>query len=478
MRHHRTILQSLLLVLPIACLSGAAAQPQTADKVDQYVQTEMEHQHIPGLALGVYREGRIERVQGYGRANVELDVRVKPETIFQSGSVGKQFTAMGIMMLVEEGKIGLDDSIVKYFPDGPKAWAPVKVSNLLSHTSGIGEYETDARTKPNGPFYLRLDNTEDELYHKITELPMDFQPGERWRYTNTNYVLLGMMIHRVTGKFYGDFLAERIFRPLGMTSTRIISEEDIIPNRSAGYRLVKGELKNQEWVSPTYNTTADGALYFNVVDLAKWDAALYTEKLVKKASLDRMWTVFPLHDGKPNSNHYGFAWFIEDVNGHRLLQHGGAWQGFTTYIARYVDDKLTVVVLTNLDSAHSNPGKIARGVAGLLNPELTPPVLHPIEDKEPQVTSMVRDVLTKLAEGKADAGAFTAQEWQELSPDFSAYADFMKELGPLQKLDLLERKEEGEEKVYTYRATYKEPIKVSMHLTADGKIAALDFDRE
>ena len=474
----RTTLKLLFSVLALASFAVAAAQAATPDKIDQYVQGEMERQHIPGLALGLYRDGRIERVEGYGLANVELDVRVKPETIFQSGSVGKQFTAMGIMMLVEEGKISLDDSILKYFPDGPKAWQPVKVNNLLSHTSGIGEYETDARTKPNGPFYLRLDNTEDELYHKITELPMDFQPGERWRYTNTNYVLLGMMIHRVTGKFYGDFLAERIFKPLGMTSTRIISEEDIIPNRSAGYRLVKGELKNQEWVSPTYNTTADGALYFNVVDLAKWDAALYTEKLVKKASLDRMWTVFALRDGKPNSGHYGFAWFIEDVNGHRLLQHGGAWQGFTTYIARYVDDKLTVVVLTNLDSAHSNPGKIARAVAGLVNPALTPPVLHPIEDKEPQVTAMLRDVLTKLAEGKADAAAFTAPEWQELSPDISAYAESMKELGPLQKLELLERKEEGQERVYTYRATYKEPLRVSMHLSTDGKIGALDFDWE
>jgi CubicO group peptidase (beta-lactamase class C family) len=438
----------------------------------------MNQQHIPGLALGIYRDGHIERVQGYGLANIELDVKVKPETIFQSGSVGKQFTAMGIMMLVEEGNVGLDDSILKYFPDGPSRWAPVKVSNLLSHTAGIAEYETDARTKPNGPFYLRLDNSEDELYRKIAELPMDFQPGERWRYTNTNYVLLGMMIHRVTGKFYGDFLAERIFRPLGMTATRIISEEDIIPNRAAGYRLVKGELKNQEWVSPTYNTTADGALYFNVVDLAKWDAALYTEKLVKQASLDRMWTVFPLKDGKPNSGNYGFAWEIATINGHRSIEHGGAWQGFTTYIARYVNDRLTVVVLTNLDSAHSNPRKIVHGVAGLLSPELIPPAAHPIEDKEPQVTRLLHDVLIELVQGKVDPSAFTAKEWEELSPELSAYADFLKELGPLQKLELLERKADGTERVYKYRAMYKEPFKVEVNVTGEGKISNLEIDRE
>ena len=468
----------LIGLLATISLAATAALAKTADKIDAYIQSEMNRQHIPGVALGIYRDGHIERVRGYGLANVELDVKVKPETIFQSGSVGKQFTAMGIMMLVEEGKISLDDSILKYFSDGPSRWAPVKVSNLLSHTAGIAEYETDARTKPNGPFYLRLDNSEDELYHKIAELPMDFDPGERWRYTNTNYVLLGMMIHRVTGKFYGDFLRERIFRPLGMTATRIISEEDIIPNRAAGYRLVKGELKNQEWVSPSYNTTADGALYFNVVDLAKWDAGLYTEKLVKRASLDRMWTVFPLKAGRPNSGNYGFAWEIANLNGHRVIEHGGAWQGFSTYIARYVDDRLTVVILTNLDSAHSNPRKIVHRVAGLLNPELAPPVAHPIEDKEPQLTRLLRDVLTQLAEGKGDPSAFTAKQWEELSPELPAYAEFLKELGPLQTLELLERKEEGQERQYKYRAMYKEPFRIEVNITGEGKIANLQIDRE
>jgi CubicO group peptidase (beta-lactamase class C family) len=471
-------MKTLFHLFAITLFACSLALAQAPDKIDQYVRAEMERQHIPGLALGIYREGRIERAQGFGSANLELDVPVKPETIFQSGSVGKQFTAMGIMMLVEQGKIGLDDSILKCFPDGPAGWAPVTVANLLSHTSGIAEYENDERTKPGGPFYLRLDNTEDELYHKITALPMDFQPGERWRYTNTNFVLLGMMIHRVTGKFYGDFLAERVFQPLGMTATRIISEEDIIPNRSAGYRLVKGQLKNQEWVSPTFNTTADGALYFNVLDLARWDAVLYTEKLVKRASLERMWTVFPLRDGKPNSGHYGFAWDIASINGHRVIQHSGAWQGFTTYIARYVDDKLTVVVLTNLDSAHSNPGKIAHGVAGLLQPELIPPVPQPIEDKEPQVTTLLRNVLTSLAEGKADAGLFTPKMWEELSPDLAGIAESLTELGPLQKLELLERKQEDQERVYSYRAVFREPLKIDMRLTPESRIADLEYDRE
>jgi CubicO group peptidase (beta-lactamase class C family) len=274
------------------------------------------------------------------------------------------------MMLVEEGKIDPEDSVTKYFDRAPAIWKPIKVKNLLSHTSGLAEYETDARTKADGPFYLRLDCTETELFDKIAALPMDFQPGDKWRYTNTNYAILSMTIRKVTGQFYGDFLAERIFRPLGMTATRIISERDIIPNRSSGYEWTKDGLKNQEWVSPTYNSTADGALCFNVPDLAKWDAALYTERLVKKASLDRMWTVFPLNDGKPNPGNYGFAWAIGKQNGHRVIEHSGAWQGFTTYIGRYVDDGLTVVVLTNLDAGHAHPGKIGHEVAGLYDTAL------------------------------------------------------------------------------------------------------------
>jgi CubicO group peptidase (beta-lactamase class C family) len=394
MRRRSAILWTLVWVP--ACAS--AAGPDFTN-IDRYVAAEMAREHIPGLALGIYRRGEIVRAQGYGLANVELDAPVKPQTVFQSGSIGKQFTATAIMMLVEEGKVRLDDSITKYFDRAPDIWKPVQVRNLLSHTSGIAEYESDARTKPGAPFYLHLDYTEDQLFDKIAELPMDFRPGEKWRYTNTNYVLLGMMIRRVTGEFYGDFLAQRIFKPLGMTATRIISEADIIPNRSSGYQLVKGELKNQDWVSPSFNSTADGALYFNVPDLARWDAALYTGKLLSKSSFDQMWTVFPLNDGKPNPGKYGFAWAIDSINGHRVLQHGGAWQGFTTYIARYVDDGLTVVVLTNLDAGHSRPEKIAHTVAGMIDPALTPPKLAPVQDLEPDETAFLRGMVEKIAAG-------------------------------------------------------------------------------
>ncbi len=340
-------------------------------KVDAYVNGEMRAEKIPGLALAIVGDGKIVKAKGYGLANIELDVAVKPETIFQTGSVGKQFTATAVMMLVEEGKIHLDDPLGKYLPDSPASWNNITVRNLLTHTSGVPDYESDSLTKKGAAFInLRNDYTEDELFTKFSGLPLDFPPGSKWSYSNSGYVLLGILIHKVAGQFYGDVLQERIFRPLGMTSTRIISEADIIPNRAAGYRLVNGEIKNQEWVSPMLNTTADGALYTNVLDMAKWDAALYTEKLLKKGSLDQMWSAVRLNDGKTAP--YGFGWDVTEVNGYRLIEHGGAWQGFTTQISRYVDDRFTVIVLTNLDSEHSQPDKIAHEVAALYNPALTP----------------------------------------------------------------------------------------------------------
>ncbi|MFZ1131708.1 MAG: serine hydrolase domain-containing protein [Terriglobales bacterium] len=338
------------IVVSFSSLGFAADQP---DAVDAYVHSEMAPQRIPGLALLVSRSGQVIRAQGYGLANVELHVPVQPVTIFQSGSVGKQFTATAVMMLVEEGKISLEDSLTKYFPDAPATWKQVTIRELLSHTAGFTDYPKD--------FNMRKDYTEADLLKLVEKIPLAYPPGTSWSYSNLGFLTLGLVIHKVTGKFYGDFLQERIFGPLGMDNTRIISEADIVPNRAAGYRLVKGELKNQEWVSPTVNTTADGSLYFSILDLAQWDAALYTEKLLKRSSLDQMWTVARLRNGQPNSGHYGFGWFIETKQGHHVVEHAGSWQGFETQISRYVDDRLTVVVLTNL--ADAKPENFADKVA-------------------------------------------------------------------------------------------------------------------
>lgn len=224
---------------------------------------------------------------------------------------------------------------------------------------------------------MRLDFTEDELVTKIEALPIEAGPGEKWDYRNTNYVLLGILIHKITGKPYYEFLDERIFKPLGMTSTRLISDRDIIPNRAAGYEIDDGQLKNQEWVSPGFNSTADGALYFNVLDLAKWDSALYGNQLLKQSSLDSIWEVYLLNDSKPNPSGYGFGWNIGKQNGHKRTEHGGEWQGFSCNISRYPDDNLTVAVLTNL--AGANTGLLAQITAGFSDPALLPAKLAPAD---------------------------------------------------------------------------------------------------
>jgi CubicO group peptidase (beta-lactamase class C family) len=338
-----------------------------SQKVDAYIAAEIHREKIPGLALAVMRDGKIIKAQGYGLSNVELSVPVKPETIFQTGSVGKQFTATIVMMLVEDGKVSLDDKISKYFPESPAAWKDITVRHLLTHTSGIPDYGSETKKMID----LRVDYTEDELVRRFADFPLDFPPGSKWSYSNSGYVILGVLIHRISGKFYGDFLEERVFHPLHMDATHIISEENIVPNRSAGYRLVNGVLKNQEWVAPKLNTTADGALYTNVLDMAKWDAALTQQTLLKKSSYEQMYTPVRLSDGKTYP--YGFGWAIGTSNGHAVIGHSGSWQGFHMNFTRYPADKLGVVVFTNLDSEHSEPTKIAHQVAAIYIPELRQP---------------------------------------------------------------------------------------------------------
>ncbi len=326
-------------------------------RVDRLMADTLGASRIPGVAIGVMRGGEIVLAKGYGLANIEHEVPVVPETIFQSGSVGKQFTAALVLDLVEDGVIGLDTSVAEHLPDVPESWERITVRHLLSHTSGLGDYPPD--------FDLRRDYTESELLQRIASTPLTFAPGERMRYSNLGYVTLGILIGEVTDRFYGDLLEERIFQPLGMETARVISERDIVRNRAAGYVLVGGEIRNQDWVSPSLNTTADGALYFSVLDLARWDAGLYGEKVLGRASLEAMWTPTRLNDG--TSAGYGFGWFVGVVhNGHRAVEHSGGWQGFTAHIARFPDQSLTVVVLINC--AQADPGSIAHQIASLLLP--------------------------------------------------------------------------------------------------------------
>jgi CubicO group peptidase (beta-lactamase class C family) len=367
----KTALFFCLLATPsISIYAQSSSEDVLSQQADEAIAALRHEMKIPGTSVAVVRDGRIIKATGYGLANVELNVPVTPSTIFQAGSTGKQFLATAILLLAEEGKLSLDDSITKYFPEAPEWWKPITIRHLLTHTSGLPDIwgESDSRGMfANALVDMRRDYTEDELLRAFIKLRPSFKPGEKWEYCNTGYQILGFLIRRLTGKSHSDFMRERVFQPLGMDTARVISESDIVPNRSSGYMMVNGELKNQEWIAPSLNTTADGPYYMTVLDLAKWDASLYTEKILKRTSLEQMWTTqAKLNSGKTYP--YGLGWFLADVSGHRLMYHTGGNQGFFVNISRYTDDRLTIIVMNNLDEDHCDTLKISGAIASIYIP--------------------------------------------------------------------------------------------------------------
>src|SRR5436190_1331666 len=450
-----------LLLLLLFCGSLLGQSP-IERSVDDFIKAEMERQKIPGVSLAVVRDGKPLIVKGYGFANLEHQVPVKPETIFQSGSMGKQFTAFAVMLLVEEGKIGLEEKISKYLGDVPPAWSNITIRHLLTHTSGMTDYPDS--------FDFRRDFTEDELLKWAKEVPVAFAPGEKWQYSNLGFVTLGLIIHKASGKFYGDLLRERVFKPLGMTTARIINEADVIPNRAAGYRLDKGELKNQNWVSPSMNTTADGSLYLTVLDVMKWDDALTNGKLLSTASYDQMWTPVKLNNGK--TEHYGFGWALREVNGKRAIEHGGAWQGFKSFIARFPDNNLTVIVFAN--SSNTNPARLANRIAEIIDPQLKP---YTMTDPDPKLTADFRQLLANILKGDVDEKRFAASVRQALTDPTDRLIAHMKTIGPIQKFELLERNVSDAGVLYRYSAEFGSmTVNLFIRVGKDGRIDRFELN--
>jgi CubicO group peptidase (beta-lactamase class C family) len=348
----------LVVLFTPVCLH--AAEPVSAEQIDAVVTDALKAQKIPGAAVAVVHKGKEVVVKGFGEANVEHKVPVTADTIFQTGSVGKQFTAAVIMLLAEKKKLTLDDPLTNFFPDAPFRWSKVTVRHLLTHTSGLGD-ATDTLD-------LRKDYTEDELVKLAAGLKPTAAPGNKWAYSNTGYVLLGCLAKKASGRFYGNTLRDDVFAPLGMKTARVISEADIVPNRAAGYRLEGKKLKNQEWVSPSLNTTADGALYVSIRDMVAWDKGIRDGAVLSADGWKQVFTPVTLNNGK--SAGYGFGWAVDDDRGQLHHHHGGAWQGFTTHISRYRGDDLSVIVLTNLSGC--DPDGISEQIAGLYNPKLGP----------------------------------------------------------------------------------------------------------
>jgi CubicO group peptidase (beta-lactamase class C family) len=331
----------------LALLSAASAASATGD-LDDLMRAELQRQGAPGVALAVVRDGRIVKQAGYGLANLELQAPVRPETIFQSGSIGKQFTAALVLLLADDGLLGLDDPVSKHLPGTPASWRKVTIRMLLHHTSGLAD--------PYAVLDLQRNYTDAELLKIYGRLPTLFEPGTAFSYSNMGYHVLGFMCSRVGKRFYGDQVIDRVFRPAGMKTARMISETDIVANRAAGYELVDGKLRNQAWVAPTLNSTGDGSYYLSVLDFAAWDVALDGDVPLKESLRELMWTPGRLANGKTVS--YGLAWSLEPFEGHPAASHGGAWQGFLTTYVRLQDQRLSVVVLTNSNAA--DPEAFAR----------------------------------------------------------------------------------------------------------------------
>jgi D-alanyl-D-alanine carboxypeptidase len=349
MKTNVKIILSVVFVASICFVANAFGQSQT-QKVDAFVREQMTANHIPGLSLAVVPDGKVGLAKGYGMANLELAAPASEKTAFAIYSITKTFTGVATMMLVEEGKIFLEDPISKHLAGLPAAWNRVTIRHLLTHTSGLKEF----CAVPAKPCDVPRDFTQAEVIKLVEPYPLDFPPGDSWAYGNTGYFLLGMLIEKISGKGYEQFLRERIFAPLEMHDTRLENYTELIPHRANGSTWKDGSYRNALRVSPTLTFSLAG-LVSTVLDLAKYDDALYTEKLLKKRTLDEMWTKAKLNNGETIEHGLGFG--LTPYKRHRRGGHSGGHTGFSTTITRLIDEKITVIVLTNSDSdGHLQPG--------------------------------------------------------------------------------------------------------------------------
>lgn len=450
--------------------------PDAASKaVDTLVQEEMKKKNIPAVSLLVLLDGKVVKKTGYGFANVETNTPATPNTIYQLASVTKQFTATAVLMLMEEGKVKLEEPFLTYLTDFPakwqEKWKGITVRQLLNHTSGIVSYTS----LPDFPTKTRIDYKPLELLGLVGEKDLEFTPGSQWNYDNTGYFLLGMLIEKVSGKSYGEFLTERIFRPLGMKSTRVNDLQAIIPNRATGYSLEDNHIRNGEYTSPTQPFAA-GALVSSVADMEKWAIAVDAGKLLKPETWTLAFTPTKLTDGKTQD--YGFGWELQPLNGHTKIGHGGGITGFSTYIMRLPQDKVTIVALCNQD--HADPEALSRKIAGVYVPEVISIPRKAITDPDPERTKRLRGILEKLAKGEGNPDDFAPDMQKFLFPErIKEGPQILGRFGPFKNLELLSEKEDKGMKRLDYRATFGDAaILALVTLTPDGKIAGIGFRPE
>jgi len=449
-----------------------APVPGKADKIDDYITAQMERLHIPGASLAIVRDGHIAKAHGYGFANLELKAPATKDTVYEIGSTSKQFTAAAIMMLVEEGKVRLDDTITKYFPEAPQTWRGITIRHLLTHTSGIQNHVAVPHWLDVFRTNLAFETTpsRDELLKMFFKLPLEFQPGETWAYDNTGYYLLGIIIEKASGKPFWQFLDERIFKPLGMNGTRNTDPRPIVPNRASGYEWKTDHFENRPILLPAIAFSA-GSLLSTIEDMAKWDVALYTEKLLKRSSLEQMWTADVTKDRAALPFNYGFGWFVEDYRGHRLLQHSGGTPGFSSVMYRFVNDKLTIVILSN--HADRILDQLAVDLAGIYLPALKRPEAN--SDPDAATTAMLKAVMSGLLTEKYESASFTSEMRSFLgTASGKALWKWIADHGELGSFVFSDREDRGEGQVLRYKVGLGGNLYCfSILVTKDRKIAQI-----
>lgn len=440
-----------------------------ADQIDDYVKAQMQEKHIPGAAIAVVKNGRVAKMQGYGLANVELNVPVTKDTVFEIGSVSKQITAAGIMLLVQDGKISLDEKISKYLPNTPETWKNVSVRNLLTHTSGIKSY-----TGLSG-FELSKRMTRDDFIKKLAVESLDFPTGDRYIYSNSGYSLLGYIIESASGKSYWDFMRERIFITLGMTATFDRDPQFIVPNRADGYEWTNGRLVGRDY--ELTDLFAAGAIVSTIEDLTKWEAGMAGDTFLKKESKAQMWTPLTFNNGEHFG--YGFGWNVTDFRAHKLISHGGQTAGFAANVSRYIDDNLTVIVLTN-NGEQGLGGVIARGIAKIEIPAISLRAIKAQTNSDAKMSQMFETALRGRMENKPDAKLFSAELQKSLETNRQKMLTArLITLKPLKTFFFIGSEKSGEKQIYRYKAEVGSKLML-WRFAADenGKISEMTLEEE
>ena len=366
----KRIVLAVWLVTAAAALASASFGQENAPRMEQIVQSFVANKTFMGSVL-VVRDKTVLFEKGYGSADLEWDIPNSPSTKFRLGSITKQFTAASIMLLEERGKLKIEDPVKKYMPDAPAAWDKVTIYNLLTHTSGIPSFTELPDYDSLEPFTT----TSEKLVARFRDKPLEFEPGEKFKYDNSGYALLGYLIEKISGQTYAQFVQDNIFTPLEMKDSGYDSNSAIIMRRASGYTNGKQGIENAGFINMTVPFAA-GSLYSTVEDLARWEQGLFGGKVLSAASLQKMTTPF--------KSNYAFGLAVSTANGHKVIEHGGGIEGFNTHLSYYPDDKLTVVVLANLNG--DAPGNIAHKLASIAHGET---VTLPSERREVAVAPAI-----------------------------------------------------------------------------------------